>query len=194
MTGKRPRLLSRLLILALVAGLIYWWANAMTNEDPLWFLRSFKAQADWIIVYWDGDVAMCFPGDSEYAAVVETFADAIGHWSGYAGDADLPDEVLEGYRSQGRLLELHYNQPVRVHTRHLYPPASTFFVPLAGTHASRRAVFAGLTDTPRVGGLMLSEARFEALHEAVEAVVQRHQLQVCPAPLDRSVRMNRSWI
>jgi len=194
MTGKRPRLLSRLLILALVAGLIYWWANALTNEDPLWFLRSFKAQADWIIVYWDGDVAMCFPGDSEYDAVMETFADAIGHWSGHEGDADLPEEVLEGYRIQKRLLEVHYNQPVRVHTRHLYPPASTFFVPLAGTHASRRAVFAGLTDTPRVGGLVLSEARFEALNEAVEAAVRRHQLQGRTAPLGRSNRPNRLWI
>jgi hypothetical protein len=177
MTRKRPRLWSALLILILVGGLIFWWANAQTNEDPLWFLSSFKAQADWITVYWDGRITMFFPGDPEYDTVMAAFADAIGHCSGYEGSVAMSDEGLEHYRGEGRLLELHYNQPARVHTRHPYPEAHTFFVPLSGTHAEWQRVFAGLADTPRTGVLNFSNARYATLYEAVELTVLRYQPQ-----------------
>jgi hypothetical protein len=172
MTNKRPNPWSALLILALVGGLIFWWVNALANEDPLWFVRSFTPQADWVSIYWDGRIVMFFPGDADYDAIMQAFADAIGHWSGYEGSVGLSDQSLERIRDEGRFLELHYNQPVRVHTRHLYPEARTFFVPLAGTHAEWRRVFAGLEDTPRIGVLNLEEARFDALYEAVEAAIK----------------------
>ena len=170
MSGKRPSFLSALLILILVGGLLVWWVNALTNEDPLWFLRSFDAQADWITVYWDGNVTMCFPGDPEYSAIMETFADAVERWTGYEDSVGLSEENLERYRVKERFLELHYNRPVRVHTRYLFPEAKVYYIPMSGVHATYRRVFAGLTDVPRAGVLNVSEERFAALQDAVEQV------------------------
>ncbi len=159
--------LSALVILAIVTGSLVWGVTSMTNGDALWFLRSFTAQADWITVYWDGANYMLFPGDPGYEAVMDAFADAIAHWSGYEGEVGLSEVSLRLYRTQGRLLELHYNEPVVVHTRHLYPRARNFFVPFDGTHAEWRRVFAGLQDVPRAGVLNLPEARFARLRTAV---------------------------
>ena len=36
----------------------------------------------------------------------------------------------------GHMLELHFNQPAKVHTRYLYAEARNFFIPLSGTHAN----------------------------------------------------------
>ena len=167
MSRKQPSLLGALLMLIVVAGLAVWWVSALANEDPLWFLRSFKARADWITVYWEGETQMFFPGDPGYENIMDAFATGIAHWSGYENGVGLSDESLAAYRNQRQLLELHFNEPVRVHTRHLYPEARNFFVPLSGTHAEWRRVFAGLTNRPRIGVLNMSEEHFKALQEAV---------------------------
>ncbi|MBN2003478.1 MAG: hypothetical protein JXA21_08995 [Anaerolineae bacterium] len=164
--------LNAILIMLLVTAGLVWAVTAMTNDDPLWFVRSFTAQADWIVIYWDGETTMLFPGDPGYDAVMSAFADMVGHWSGYEGGTGLSDENLERYRNEWRLLEVHYNDPVYVHTRHLYPKARVFFVPLSGTHANWRRIFAGLQDTPRAGVLNATEARFARLLTTVERVVQ----------------------
>jgi len=150
-----------------VAGLLVWGVSALTNGDWLWFVRSFKAQADWIVINWDGADYMLFPQDPGYDAVMDAFADGVAHWAGYEGSVGLSDESLAHYRAEGRLLELHYNEPVQVHTRYLYPSARNYYVPLDGTHADWRRVFAGLHDTPRAGVLNMTEARFERLQTAV---------------------------
>ena len=167
MSYKNPSLLSALLVGILVVGLLFWWVNALTNEDPLWFLRSFNAEADWIVVYWDGSTHMYFPGDPPYGEIMTAFREGVAKWSGYEGSVGLSDENLERYRQQERFLELHYNRPVQVHTRHMFPRARNFFIPLSGTHSQYRRVFAGLTDVPRVGVLNMSEARYATLLEAV---------------------------
>ena len=172
MLSKRPSPLNALLVLALVAGLLVWWVSALANEDPLWFLRSFTAQADWITIYWDGQMTVTFPGDPEYTAAMDAFAGAIERWSGYEGSVGLSDESLELYRTEGRFVELHYNEPVKVHTRHLYPEARVFFVPLSGTHATYRRVFSGLADVPRIGVLNLGEESFAAFYDAAEQAAQ----------------------
>jgi hypothetical protein len=154
-------------MLIIVGGLVVWWVSALTNEDPLWFLRSFKPRADWITVYWEGKTQMFFPGDTGYEEIMDAFAGGIAHWSGYENSVGLSDESLRVYRTERHLLELHFEEPVRVHTRHLYPEARNFFVPLSGTHAEWRRVFAGLTDRPRIGVLNMSEENFEALEQAV---------------------------
>ncbi len=171
MIRKQPSSLSALTVLVIIAGLIVWAVNALPNGDLLWFWRDFNAQADWIIVYWDGVEYMLFPGDPGYDAVMDAFADAVAHWAGYEGSVGLSAESLTHYRTAERFLELHYNQPVLVHTRHLYPRARTFFVPLSGSHAKWRRVFAGLLDTPRAGVLNLSAARFEHLRAAVAQAI-----------------------
>ncbi len=169
---KRSNALSALLVLVVVVGALVWWVSSLANGDPWWFLRAFNAQADWIVIYWDGQTHMFFPGDSGYPTIMEAFSDGVAHWVGYEGGVGLSDENLDRYRNEWRMLELHYNQPVQVHTRHLYPKARNFFVPLSGTHAEWRRVFSGLTDRPRVGVLNMSEGRFNALLEAVEQTVQ----------------------
>lgn len=171
MKPNRPNVLGAILIMLSVTLGIIWGVTTMTNEDPLWFVRSFTAQADWIVIYWDGESTMLLPGDPGYDAVMTAFADMIAHWSGYEGGVGLSDENLARFRAEWRLLEIHYNDPVFVHTRHLYPEARVFFVPLSGTHADWRRIFAGLQDVPRVGVLNADEEHFERLITAVEQSV-----------------------
>lgn len=168
---KQPGFLGVLAVLVVVAGLLVWWIGSLTNSDWLWFLRVFDAPADWIAIYWDGDTYMVFPEDAAYEEVMSTFTDAVAHWVSYEGDVSLTDDSLDRYRTEGRLLELHYNKSVQVHTRHLYPRARRFFVPLVGTDADLRRVFAGWDDTPREAALNVSEARFTRLLMAVEQAV-----------------------
>lgn len=175
MSDKRPRFLGAASVLILVAGLLVWWVNTLTNEDPLWFLRSFNARADWITIYWEGETTMLFPGDHGYEMVMDAFSQAVARWAGYENSVGLSEESLARLRSEEKFLELHYNEAVHVHTRHLYPEARNFFVPLSGTHANWRRVFAGLTDEPRIGALTISEDHFEALLEAVhQANTEQH--------------------
>ncbi len=168
MKPNRPNVLGAVLIMLLVTLGIIWGVTTMTNEDPLWFVHSFTAQADWIVIYWDGESTMLLPGDPGYDAVMTAFADMVAHWSGYEGRVGLSDENLARFRAEWRLLEIHYNDPVFVHTRHLYPEARVFFVPLSGTHADGRRIFAGLQDIPRAGVLNADEERFERLMTAIE--------------------------
>jgi hypothetical protein len=173
MSARRPSVMGALLILILVSVTLVWWVNMLTNEDPVWFLRSFKAEADWIVVYWDGKTHMFFPGDQAYTEIMTAFSDGIGHWSGYEASVGLSDASLDRYRERERFLELHFNTPAQVHTYHMFPKARSFFVPLSGTHASYRRVFAGLTDKPRIGVLHISEERFSVLLEAIDHAVQQ---------------------
>ena len=168
MPGKRPRFLSVLLILLVGAGLLVWWVNALTNEDALWFLRSFSAQADWIIIYCDGNTSMIFPGDPAYEAIMADFAAGVAHATGFEEDAELSDESLESYRTRQRMVELHFNTPARVHTRHPFRDATCYWVPLDGVHAEQRRVFGGLNEHPRTGVLTMSVNRFEQLRQTVE--------------------------
>jgi len=171
MEHKRPSIVRAFLFLVIVAGVIIWWVTSLANGDPLWFWRHFKAQADWVVIYWDGRTTMIFPGDPHYTEIMDAFSNGIAHWTGYEGGVGLSDENLERFRTEWRMLELHYNDPVLVHTRHLYPRARNFFIPLWGTHSEWHRVFAGLTDKPRIGVLNMSPARFETLLQAVERAV-----------------------
>jgi hypothetical protein len=171
MSGKRPNILSALLVLLVVGGLIYWWVNAIPNEDPLWFLKTFSAKADWIVVYWDGNTHMFFPGDAEYDEIMTSFSQAVARWTGYENGVGLSEESLDLYRNKQRMLEFHYNEPVRVHTRHLFSKARYFWIPLSGTHANWRRVFSGLTDQARIGVLNVSEERFATLLDTTQLAV-----------------------
>ena len=117
---------------------------------------------------------MFFPGDPGYDPIMDAFADGVSHWQGYEHGVGLSDENLARYRDQECFLELHYNKPVQVHTRFLYPEARNFFVPLSGTHAEYHRVFAGLTDAPRIGVLNMSGSRYETLVEMVETALENH--------------------
>lgn len=168
---KQPGFLGVLVVLVVVTGLLVWWIGSSANNDRLWFLRVFNARADWIAIYWDGDTYMLFPEDAAYEDVMAAFVDAVAHWVDYEGDASISDARLERCRAEERLLELHYNTSVQVHTRHLYPKARAFFVPLSAADSDWRRVFAGSREAPRVGALNVNEARFARLLAAVEQAV-----------------------
>lgn len=171
MSSKRPSILSALSVFIVVVGLIYWWVNAIPNEDPLWFLRTFNAKADWVVVYWDGNTHMFFPGDPEYEEIMTSFSQAVARWTGYENGVGLSAESLDLYREGQRMVEFHYNEPVRVHTRHLFSEARYFWVPLSGTHANWRRVFSGLIEEARIGVLNISEEHFAALLDATQSAV-----------------------
>ncbi len=172
MSENRPRVWQALVILILIGGVIVWWVNSLPNEDPLWFLRVFTGRADWIVVYQSGKTTMLFPGDSGYDQIMNTFSSGVAQWTGYEGGVGLSDENLARYRNEWAMLELHFNQPAKVHTRYLYAEARNYFIPLSGTHAEYRRVFAGLTDTPRIGVVNMSEEHFTALQNAVTQALQ----------------------
>ena len=169
MKQKRFGAVGVILMLVLVGGALFWWANSRTNEDPLWFMRSFNAEATWIAVYWEGKTHMLFPGDAGYDPIMDTFAKGLGHWEAYDNKIELADEDLATYRDDGCFLEFHYNKHVQVHTRFPYPKVKTFFVPLTGAHAESCRVFAGLNDSPRTGALTMREGNFDDLCEAIES-------------------------
>jgi hypothetical protein len=171
METNRPRAWHAILFLVLVGGGIVWWVNSLPNEDPLWFIRMFPHRADWIVVYHNGETSMFFPGDTAYEPIMESFADGVAQWKGYEGRVGLSDENLERYRNEWELLELHFNKPVKVHTRHMYSEARIFFVPLSGTHADYFRVFAGYTDRPGIGILNMHEAKFNVLKDAVSQAI-----------------------
>lgn len=172
MSENRPRVWQALAYLVLIGGLIFWWVNSLPNEDPLWFVSVFTAGADWIVVYHTGTTTMFFPGDDGFGQIMVAFADGVAQWKGYEGGVGLSDENLERFRAEWEMLELHFNKPVKVHTRHPYSEARNFFIPLSGTHANYHRVFAGLTDKPRIGVVNMSEERFTALQNAVSQALQ----------------------
>ena len=172
MSENRPQVWRALSFLVIIAGLIIWWVNSLPNEDPLWFVRTFTARADWITVYHEGTTSMFFPGDTSYERIMDAFSEGVAHWTGYEGGVGLSDENLERYRAEWEIMELHFNQPVKVHTRHLYSEARNFYIPLSGTHAKYRRVFAGLTDRPRIGVVNMSEERFATLVSTVNLALQ----------------------
>ena len=172
MERQRPKTIGPIITFILITGALVWWITSLTNDDPLWFMRSFKPRADWIVIYWDGETYMLFPGDPHYDEIMDTFADAVANWTGYESGIGLSDENLERYRNEWRLLELYYNEPVTVHTRHLFPEARTFFVPLSGTHAKWRRIFSGLIDKPRIGVLTMDQERFEHLITTIDQALQ----------------------
>ncbi len=150
-----------------ISGVI-WLVSASVNEDLLWFLRSFHERPVSITLYWDGQSYEFMPGDPAYESIVEAFNRGIGRWSAYEGSVGISQESLERLRREGRLLELHYDHPVQVHTKHLYPTATTFYVPLSGTHAKWRRVFGGISEPPHIGVLEMSEENFRKLQDAVQ--------------------------
>ncbi len=156
----------------LVIGVI-WVVNTLSNGDPLWFLPYFGARADQITIYWDGDVRVLKPGDPGYEAVMTTAAEAIGSWEAYEGSVALSPETLEELRTKWRIVELHFTEPAVVHTRHIFPPSRTLFLPLTGPHAGYRRLFGALGEVPmRAGALIMNEEAFARLTQAVEEVMK----------------------
>ncbi len=154
-------------------ALVVWLVSASVNEDLLWFLRSFNEEPVSITIYWDGQEIELHPGDEGFDEIVAAFNRGIAHWNAYEGGVGISQTSLDHLRAEGRLLEMHYDHPVQVHTKHLFPAATTFYVPLDGTHAKWRRVFGGMTEPPHIGVVEMDEENFRQLQEQVAAVAER---------------------
>ncbi len=158
--------------LLLVVGVI-WIVNTLSNGDPLWFLPYFGARAERIVIYWDGTERILEPGDADYEAVMTAAAEAIATWTAYENRVTLSQESLRELRESWRLLELHFAEPAVVHTRHIFPPSRTLFIPITGPHASYRRIFGSTSDVPmRAGALIMSEEAFNTLTQTLTQVMQ----------------------
>jgi hypothetical protein len=142
----------------------------MAVEDALWFLPVFSADASHIDLYWHGEQVRLQPGSAGYALLNEALHADLSHVRAYPEGAGLSEETLEDLRAEGRLVEAHYAEPTRVHSRYRFSPSRVFYIPLSGHHASYDRVF-------NVGrGAPLELRDIGAIVAAAEAVAQQEGL------------------
>lgn len=170
MNQGKPALLPAVLVAVLVVLLAVWGWTAMAVEDALWFLPVFSADASYIDLYWDGDQVHLQPESAEYALLNEALHEALSHVRAYPKGAGLSEETLENLHAEGRLVEAHYAEPTRVHSRYRFGPSGVFYIPLSGHHASYDRVFNVGRGTP------LELRDIGAIVAAAEAVAQQEGL------------------
>ena len=107
-----------LFTMAIVALILVWGVTSLTNDDPLWFLSSFDAQAEEITVYWEGKTMTVKATDPGYADIMQTFAEAISKPVAYEERVGFSEESINLYKENYKLLEVKFQQPVQVHTRY----------------------------------------------------------------------------
>lgn len=164
--------LNSITTMAVVIVVIVIGVTALTNGDLLWFLKSFDARAEAFTVYWEGEVYTITPGDAGYEAMMTAFAQGIEKPAAFEWKVAFSEQNIARYREAFKLLEVTFSEPVQVHTRHPFPKAKMYLVPLDGTHAQWRRVFAfaGITNYSS-GPLEMDEESFNALYTAVEGSV-----------------------
>ena len=141
MDQNRPTVLRAILVTVGLVVLLAWAMVAIAVDDALWFLPVFVADASQIDLYWDGDHVTLLPGSSAYEllndAVRQEFPRPLAHPSG----SGLSQVSLDRLRAEGRLAEVSYDRPVRIHTTFGYGPSQVYYIPLAGHHAGLNRVF-----------------------------------------------------
>jgi hypothetical protein len=170
---ENPGFLNGIVTTGVIALMLVWAITGLTNGDALWFLRRFDARAEALVVYWESETYTLEPGDEHYEEIMDAFAQGVNHPSGFEWAVGLSSESIAQYREKFQLLEVHFSEPVQIHTRHPYPEASTFLVPLDKTHSHWRRVFpfTGRVDYSS-GPLNMSESNFRALYQAIEIAVE----------------------
>ena len=174
--GSRPkdraRSLTGLITSVVITLILVWGVIALTNEDALWFTHRFDARATSFTIYWDGDVYTVRQGDAAYEPIMAAFADGIAKPSGYEGSVALSEESIDIFQSKLRMLEVRFDEPVQVHTRHPYLAAATYLVPLSETHGRMRRAFSFPGYVPYTSGpLNIAPERHTVLAQAVESAV-----------------------
>ncbi len=143
--GKDPRRNPSVLLLVaccvVLAVLVLWGGISVTLGDALWFVSSFRAQASVIDLYWDGHKTRLLRDTPEYDLIQEAVFAEFSQVHSYAKGVGLSDESLAALRQNGRLLELHYASPTRIHTWYNFGASAVFYIPLSGFHAERKRVF-----------------------------------------------------
>ena len=169
---ETPKLGSAIFTMGIIALVLVWGTTALTNEDPLWFVHRFEGEAEAITIYWDGQSTVIGRGERGYSDLMTAFGQAIARPAGFEWEVAFSEQSIESYQQRFRMLKVTFPQPVQVHTRHPFPRAATYLIPLNETHAYSRRVFAFTGIVPYASGpLNLSEPHFDALYKAVEAAV-----------------------
>lgn len=169
-------IMNALITTVVVAALVVIAVTALTNGDFLWFVPSFAARAEALTIYWDGSRYELHPDDQGFEAVMAAFAQGIEKPAGFEWNVGFSEENITRYREDFRLLEVTFSEPVQVHTRHPYPEAKSYLIPLSKTHANWRRVFAFPGLKPYTSGpLNMASTNFELLVSAVEKAVTVHQ-------------------
>ena len=148
MESKGPSFLKLLLVLVGSVAFIVWAGASIATDDALWFLRVFHEDAASIDLYWDGAQLQLQPGSPEYSLLNEAFQEEVAHIRAFPRGVGLSDAMLNHLRAAGRLLEVHYAEPARVHSQYRYGPSAVFYVPLSGNHAWSSRVFNSARGTP----------------------------------------------
>ena len=170
MNQRKPSLLPLVLVVVFIVFLIVWGGTAVSVEDAFWFLPVFSADASFIDLYWDGEQAHLLPGSTGYALLNEALHKDLSHVRSYPDGAGLSEEMLERLQTEGRLVEAHYIEPVRVHSWYRFIPSQVFYIPLSGHHASYNRVFNAGRGAP------LELRGISAIAAAAEAVALQESL------------------
>jgi hypothetical protein len=165
-TARRVNVIPLLVIMVLVLALAAWGVSSMLVEDPLWFASDFQEKASTMILYWDGTETRLEPGTPEYALVQKALEAEFSQIKSWSQDAGMSDATLAELQQKGRLLEVHYDQPVRIHSPYHILASDVFYIPLSGFNFDRHRVY---TQT-RVAPLELKS--LEQIFSAAQQVAQ----------------------
>ncbi len=157
------------LVLFIIAVII-WAGMALTVGDTLWFLPSFQTPAAVMDLYWDGGKVRLLPGTADYELLQQAIFAEFPQIRSSPSGTGLSDASLAELRSSGRLLEVYYAEPARVHSWYNFGESEVFYVPLSGFHSGQARVFNAARGTP------LELQSTEQIRAAAETVARKHGL------------------
>jgi len=165
-------LLNGLVTLVVISLIIIWGVTALTNGDPLWFLGRVRAQAQSFTIYWDGETVEVTEADPRYGPLMAAFSHSAADIAGFEWRVALSEESITRYKADFRMLEVRFEEPIQLHTRHPFPKSATYLIPLDRTHAEWRRLFAYPGSRPYTSGpLNIGQDAFTSLYTAAEAAV-----------------------
>ncbi len=140
-TERRVGVLPLLIVMVVVLGLAAWGVSSMLLEDPLWFVANFQEKSSALVLYWDGTETRLEPGTPGYALVQEAIEAELPQIKSWAQEAGMSESTLADLRQKGRLLEVYFDKPVRIHSPYHVLASPVFYVPLSGFNFALRRVY-----------------------------------------------------
>jgi hypothetical protein len=167
-TRPQPRVAPFLGVTITILLLLFYGVLAIATRDPLWFWPRFDARPERMVITYHGRELTVEPSHPRYERLVQVLnrtLSGVDRWE----DLGLSTASLAEYRAgQGVIIEAFYPRPQRIHSRFAFGTFRHLLLPLEGTHAHRRVVFAGSEGTFRSGALALKDTT--ALHAIVAEV------------------------
>lgn len=154
---SKPRVGEVLLICGLIAVAAVYFVITMTTNDPIWIWPKFEGRPSSIVVHHAGAHAEIVPGDADYDAINDELNAALSKISTYHESLGVSDDTVAEYRQVYTALEVHYDEPIVIHTRFLFGRPKHLLIPLSGRHSEYNPVFGGTGDSYRPGALGLED-------------------------------------